>query len=65
MLKSGFSLRLESHDDKTNEDIDHEKRDNDDVNEVKYGNIWTVVMFRTDILGIGVYGDIQNSEKMY
>ena len=64
MLKSRFSLGLKSNDDKTNKDVHHEKRNNDDVNEVKYGNIWTVVVFRTDILCIGVYGDIQNSETV-
>ena len=54
VLVGRLSLGLEGHDDKTDEDVDHEEGDDDDVNKVEDGHIWPVVMQRSDILSIGV-----------
>ena len=49
--------------DKTNKDVNHEECDDDDVDEVEYGNIWTVVVLWTNVWGVGVNRNIQNSAK--
>ena len=53
---------MESNDDKTNKDIDHEEGDDDDVNKVEDGNIWPVIMQRSDILSIRVDRNVEDSE---
>ena len=53
---------MESNDDKTNKDIDHEEGDDDDVNKVEDGDIGPVVMQRSDILSIRVDGNVEDSE---
>ena len=62
MFECGLSFGLEGNDDETHEDVDHEECYDDDVDEVENGNIWTVVMLRTNIRCIGVNGDVENTE---
>ena len=62
VFKGWFTLRLEGNNDKTDKDIDHEEGDNDDVNKVEDGNIWSVVMQRSNILSIGVDGNVKDPE---
>ena len=49
-----LSLGLESNDDKTNEDVDHEEGDDDNVDEVIDGDEWTVVVYRAGVRSMGV-----------
>ena len=62
MFKGRFALRLESHDDKTHKDIDHEEGNDDDVDKVEDCHIWPVVMKRSDILSIGVDRNVKDPE---
>ena len=62
MLECGLSFGLEGNDDETHEDVDHKECYDDDVDKVENGNIWTVVMLRTNIRCIGVNGDVENPE---
>ena len=64
MFEGGLSLRLEGHDDKTHENVDHKEGNDDDVDEVENSNVWTVVVFWTDINLIRVYGHIENPESI-
>ena len=51
---SRLSLVLEGDDDETNEDVDHEERNNNDVNEVKDCNQRSEVVDWSVVLGVGV-----------
>ena len=62
VFKGWFTLRLEGNNDKTNKDIDHEEGDDDDVNKVEDGNIRPVIMQRSNILSIGVDGNVKDPE---
>ena len=64
MLECGLSFGLKGNDDETHEDVDHEECYDDDVDKVENGNIWTVVMLRTNIRCIGVNGDVENPENL-
>ena len=44
MFEGWFSLRLESNDDKTHKDVDHEEGDDDDVDEVEENTTTVVVV---------------------
>ena len=46
----GLSLVLECDDNETDEDVDHEEGDDDDVDEVKDCDNWTVVVKGTAVL---------------
>ena len=52
---------MEGDDNETNEDVDHEKGDDDDVDEIKDGHQGTVVVDRTDVLGVGVDGHVKDA----
>ena len=63
VLECGFSLRLEGDDNEADKDVDHEECNDDDVDEVEDGHIWTVVVLGTNIWGVGVNGDVENAER--
>ena len=63
VLVSGLSLVLEGDDNETHEDVDHEERDDDDVDEVKDGDDGTVVVQRAVVLLVGVDGHVQDAES--
>ena len=65
VLESWLSFWLKSDDDKTNKDVDHEEGNDDDVDEVEYGHIWTVVVLGTNVWSIGVNGNIQDSAILF
>ena len=62
-MEGCFTLALEGDDNKTNKDVDHEEGDYDKVDKIKEEDVWTVILFGTDVRLIGVYGDIENSAK--
>jgi len=49
-----LSFLLERYDDETDEDVDHEERDDDDVNKVENSDSWAVVGLGTTILSVRV-----------
>lgn len=57
-----LSLILKCDDDKTYEDVDHEKCDDDDEDEEEDGDSWLIVVFWSKTFCVGVYGYIQQSE---
>ena len=61
-MECRFTLRLEGNNNKTNEDVDHEEGDDDQVDKVEKENIRTVVLLGTDVRFVGVNGDIQDAE---
>ena len=65
VLEGCLPFWLEGHYDEADEDVDHEEGNDDDVDEVENGNVWTVVVFWTYINLVGVYRDIQNPAKWY
>ena len=62
-MECGLALALECDDNKTNKDVDHEESDDDKVDKIKEEDVWTVILFGTDVRLIGVYGDVENSAK--
>ena len=54
---------MEGDNNETNEDVDHEEGDDDKVDKIKEEDVWTVILFGTDVRLIGVYGDVENSAK--
>ena len=54
VLVGGLSLGLEGHDDKTDEDVDHEEGDDNDVDEIKHSNDGPEVMDGSNVLSIGI-----------
>ena len=61
-MEGGFTLALEGDNNETNEDVDHEEGDDDQVDKVEKENIRTVVLLGTDVRFVGVDGDIQDAE---
>ena len=53
-MECRFTLRLEGNNNKTNEDVDHEEGDDDQVDKVEKENIRTVVLLGTDVRFVGV-----------
>ena len=53
-LKICLSFRLEGDNHETDEDIDHEECEDDDVDEVEHEHDRTIAFFGTDISFIGV-----------
>jgi len=47
-----FALLLKRHDNEAYEDVDHKECDDDYVDEVEDGDGWTMVQFRTTVLGV-------------
>ena len=64
VLEGWLSLWLEGDDDEAHEDVDHEECNDDDVDKVENGNVWTVVVLGTDIRRVWVNGDVENSETV-
>ena len=62
-MECRLALTLECDDNKTNKDVDHEEGDYDQVDKIKEEDVWTVILFGTDVRLIGVYGDVENSAK--
>ena len=58
-----FALLLECDDDKTDENVDHEERDDDDVNEVEDGDRLSVVVYRAQTLAVRVDTRVHQTEK--
>ena len=56
-----LSFLLERYDDETDEDVDHEKGDDDDVDEVENSDGWAVVGLGTAILGVRVDASMHQS----
>ena len=61
-MECRFSLRLEGDNNETNEDVDHEEGDDDQVDKVEEEDIRTVVLLGSNISFVGVDGDIQDSK---
>ena len=59
---SRLSLVLEGDDNETDEDVDHEEGDDDDVDEVEHGNDRPVVVQGAAVLLVGIDRDVQNTE---
>ena len=65
VLVSRLSLLLEGDNDKTNEDIDHKKGNDNDVDEIKHGHDRSIIVNRANVLGIGVDGHVQDSRPAF
>lgn len=63
MFERCLALRLKSDNDETNENIDHEESDDDDVDEIEDCNHGTEIVLGTNISFIRVNRHIQNTEK--
>ena len=63
VLVGGLSLVLEGDDDETDEDVDHEEGENDDVDDVEDGHVRTVVVHGTHVLGVRVDGHVQDAKE--
>lgn len=61
-MECGLSLGLEGDDNETNEDVDHEEGDDDQVDKVEEEDVWTVVLLGANVCFVGVDGDIQDSK---
>ena len=61
VLECGFSLRLEGDDNEADKDVDHEECNDDDVDEVEDGDVWTVIVHWPHIRGFRVYRDVENA----
>ena len=59
---SRLSLVLEGDNNETDEDVDHEECDDDDVDEVEHRNDRTVVVQGAAVLLVGIDGDVENAE---
>ena len=60
VLVGRLSLLLEGDDDKTDEDVDHEEGNDNDVNEIENGHNGSIIVDWSDIFGIGIDRHIQN-----
>ena len=58
-----FSFALKSDDHKTNEDVDHEEGDDDDIDDVVDSHPWTIVLEWTLVYVSGVDGMLQDTTK--
>lgn len=56
-----FSFVLEGDDNKTDEDVDHEKGDNDDINDEIDRNIRPVIEERPVVWRVGINGFVRQS----
>ena len=54
-MECGLALALECDDNKTNKDVDHEESDDDKVDKIKEEDVWTVILFGTNVCLVGVY----------
>ncbi len=61
VLVRRLALVLEGDDDEADEDVDHEEGDDDDVDEVEDGHDGPVVVDGAHVLGVGVYGDVEDA----
>ena len=61
VLVGRLSLGLEGHDDKTDEDVDHEEGDDNDVDEIEYSHDGSVIVYRSNVLRVGVDGDVEDA----
>lgn len=59
-----LSLALEGDNNKTNEDVNHEEGNDDDIDDVVDCYHGSVVMYRTHILCVGVDGNIKQPAKV-
>ena len=62
-MECRFTFRLESHNNETNKNVNHEECNDDKVDKIEKENIWTVVLLWTNVSLVGVNGDVQNSGK--
>ena len=62
-MECGLAFALECDDNKTNKDVDHEEGDYDKVDKIKEEDVWTVILFGTDVCLVRVDGDIQDPEN--
>ena len=53
-----LSLLLEGNDNETDEDVDHEESNDNDVNEIENGNNGSEIVYGAIIFSIGVNGHI-------
>ena len=58
---SGLSLLLKGNDDKTDEDIDHEEGNDNDVNEIKDSNNGTEVVDGSNVFSIGIDRNVKDA----
>ena len=54
IFKCRLPFRLKGDYDKTDEDVDHEEGNDDDVDEVEDGNDWTEIVLGADIGLVGI-----------
>ena len=62
---SGLSLLLKGNDDKTDEDIDHEEGNDNDVNEIKDSNDGTEVVDGSNVFSIGIDRNIKDARPAF
>ena len=65
VLVGRLSLRLEGHDDKTDEDVDHEEGDDNDVDEIEYSHHGSVIVDGSNVFSIGVDGDVEDTRPPF
>ena len=58
-----LSFILKRHNNKTNEDINHEESYDDYINEVETGNNWSVVVNGSKVFSIWIDWDIENTKN--
>ena len=62
---SGLSLLLKGNDDKTDEDIDHEEGNDNDVNEIKDSNDGTEVVDGSNVFSIGIDRNVKDARPAF
>ena len=59
-MEGGFTLALEGDNNETNEDVDHEECEDDDVDKVEEEHVRPIVLYRSTVSCVGVNGDVEN-----
>ena len=65
VLVGRLSLGLEGHDDKTDEDVDHEEGDDNDVDEIEYSHHGSVIVDGSNVFRIGVDRDVKDTRPPF
>ena len=61
----GLAFVLKGDDDETNKYINHKKGNDNNINEIKAGHNWSVVVYRTMVFFIRINGNIEDAKIEY
>ena len=59
-MEGGFTLALEGDNNETNEDVDHEEGDDDQVYKVEKEDMRPVVLYGAQVRCVGVDGNVED-----